>query len=103
MPEHGAPNAGDIAKRLSSFGLGEEDLAAWRGSGLSDSAFDAWLTARVARRPSGSRARAVYGADDVHDFARRAILQALALGEGDRVLEIGCGGGRLRGGGVAPG
>jgi ubiquinone/menaquinone biosynthesis C-methylase UbiE len=31
----------------------------------------------------------------VHDFARRAILDALRLGAGDRLLEIGCGGGLL--------
>jgi SAM-dependent methyltransferase len=77
---------------LRRFGLGEEDLAVWRKSGGD---FDQWLTDRVARRPSGSRARAVYGAEDVHDFARRAILEALALGAGDHLLEIGCGGGLL--------
>src|SRR5206468_1299649 len=49
----------------------------------------------VARRPQGARARAVYGADDVHAFARRAILGALDLAPGDRLLEIGCGGGLL--------
>lgn len=43
----------------------------------------------------GSRARAVYGADDVHDFARGAILEALELGPRDALLEIGCGGGLL--------
>lgn len=37
----------------------------------------------------------IYGADDIHDFARRAILGALALGPADRLLEIGCGGGLL--------
>jgi ubiquinone/menaquinone biosynthesis C-methylase UbiE len=37
----------------------------------------------------------VYGADDVHDFARAAILGALALGPGDRLLDVGCGGGLL--------
>jgi SAM-dependent methyltransferase len=77
------------------FGLVDEDVAAWRESGLPDDAFDEWLTDRVARRPSGSRARQVYGAEDVHDFARRAILDALALGPGDRLLELGCGGGLL--------
>jgi ubiquinone/menaquinone biosynthesis C-methylase UbiE len=80
---------------LRDFGLGEEDLAAWRKSGLPDEAFEDWLTDRVARRPGGSRARDVYGADDVHDFARRAILDVLVLGEGDDLLEIGCGGGLL--------
>jgi ubiquinone/menaquinone biosynthesis C-methylase UbiE len=80
---------------LRAFGLSAEDLAAWEASGLPEIAFDDWLTDRVARRPSGRRAREVYGADDVHDFARRAILDALALGPGDHLLDIGCGGGLL--------
>jgi SAM-dependent methyltransferase len=78
---------------LRAFGLGDDD--AWNASGLPAAAFEDWLTDRVARRPAGARARKVYGADDVHDFARRAILGALALGPGDRLLEIGCGGGLL--------
>jgi SAM-dependent methyltransferase len=86
---------GDAEQKLSGFGLGAQDVAAWRESGLPDSALDEWLTDRVARRPSGLRARKVYGADDVHDFARRAILQALALRRGDHLLELGCGGGLL--------
>jgi ubiquinone/menaquinone biosynthesis C-methylase UbiE len=49
----------------------------------------------VARRPAGARARAVYGAEDVHDFARRAILDALAPAPADRLLDVGCGGGLL--------
>jgi SAM-dependent methyltransferase len=80
---------------LRAFGLEGEDLAAWRDSGLPDEAFEDWLTDRVARRPSGPRARRVYGAEDVHDFARRAILDALALGPSDHLLEVGCGGGLL--------
>jgi SAM-dependent methyltransferase len=80
---------------LRDFGLGDEDRAAWEQSGLPAEAFEGWLTDRVARRPAGARAREVYGADGVHDFARRAILEALALGPGDRLLEIGCGGGLL--------
>jgi SAM-dependent methyltransferase len=80
---------------LRDFGLGDEDQAAWERSGLPPEAFEDWLTDRVARRPAGARARAVYGAEDVHDFARRAILDALALGPHDRLLEIGCGGGLL--------
>jgi SAM-dependent methyltransferase len=83
------PAETDVLRR---FGLGDEDLAVWRESGGD---FDQWLTDRVARRPSGPRARAVYGAEDVHDFARRAILEALALGAGDHLLDIGCGGGLL--------
>jgi SAM-dependent methyltransferase len=84
-----------LARTLRSFGLGDEDLAAWERSGLPGEAFDDWLTDRVARRPSGTRARATYGAEEVHDFARRAILDALALRSGDHLLELGCGGGLL--------
>jgi SAM-dependent methyltransferase len=84
-----------IETRLRTFGLGDEDLAAWRATGLGASRFDGWLVDRVARRPSGARARQVYGAPDVHDFARRAILEALALTPDDRLLDIGCGGGLL--------
>lgn len=80
---------------LATFGLGAEDLAAWRQSGLPDHMFNDWLTDRVARRPRGSWARQVYGAENVHDFARRAILEILALSPGDHLLDIGCGGGLL--------
>jgi SAM-dependent methyltransferase len=83
------------AETLRAFGLDDEDLAAWRESGLPDDAFDDWLTDRVARRPAGSLARQRYGAEGMHDFARRAILDALGLGRGDRLLEVGCGGGLL--------
>ena len=90
---------GDDATRhadtLKAFGLGDEDHAAWRESRLGEDGFDDWLTDRVARRPSGARAREVYGAADVHEWARRAILDALALGPDDDLLEIGCGGGLL--------
>jgi SAM-dependent methyltransferase len=37
----------------------------------------------------------VYGAEDVHDFARRAIRDVLALGPSDHLVEPGCGGGLL--------
>jgi SAM-dependent methyltransferase len=84
-----------IDETLRRFGLGNEDLAAWRDSRLPQGAFVDWLTDRVARRPTGSRARTVYGAHDVHDFARHAILSALSLGPGDDLLELGCGGGQL--------
>src|SRR5919197_6475925 len=87
------PDADELAAILRQFGLGDEDRAAWAEE--SELAFEDWLTDRVARRPAGRRARDVYGADDVHDFARRAILDALALGPHDRLLDIGCGGGLL--------
>jgi SAM-dependent methyltransferase len=91
----GADPPSRVADTLRSFGLGEDDLAAWERSGLPADAFEDWLTDRVARRPEGRRAREVYGAEDVHDFARRAILEALALGPDDRLLDVGCGGGLL--------
>ncbi len=78
-----------------TFRLGQDDLSAWEQSGLPEDAFDDWLTDRVARRPAGLRARGTYGADDVHDFARRAILGILRLQKGDRLLDVGCGGGLL--------
>jgi SAM-dependent methyltransferase len=85
----------DLNVMLTRFGLGEGDLRAWEQSGRAPDAFEDWLIDRVARCPTGRRSREVYGAADVHDFARRAILQALRLTDEDRLLEIGCGGGLL--------
>lgn len=86
---------GDPADVLRDFGLGDDDRRAWEESGLPPEAFEDWLTDRIARRPAGRRAREVYGDDDVHDFARRAILDALALNGDDHLLDVGCGGGLL--------
>jgi SAM-dependent methyltransferase len=86
---------GDAEQAMRRLGLGDEDVAAWHDSGLPEDAFTGWLTDRVARRPAGRRAREVYGAEDVHDFARRAIMDALRPGPGDHLLEVGCGGGLL--------
>jgi ubiquinone/menaquinone biosynthesis C-methylase UbiE len=55
-----------------------------------------WLerrTDRMARRPRGRRARAVYGAPDAHSFAWAPVLDALRLGADDVLLDAGCGGG----------
>jgi SAM-dependent methyltransferase len=95
MPDPRPDPGADVRERLTALGLDDDDLAAWVDSHLALSELDDWLTDRVARNPSGSRARAVYGADDVHDFARRAILDALGLGPGDELLDVGCGGGLL--------
>jgi SAM-dependent methyltransferase len=51
------------------------------------------MTDRVARRPYGKRARETYGAADAHSFAWGPVLEALALGPTDRLLDVGCGGG----------
>jgi ubiquinone/menaquinone biosynthesis C-methylase UbiE len=51
------------------------------------------MTDRIARRPHGRRARATYGADDSHSFLWEPVLEALALGADDRLLDVGCGGG----------
>lgn len=51
------------------------------------------MTDRIARRPHGRAARATYGAADVHSFAWEPVLAALALGPGDVLLDVGCGGG----------
>jgi SAM-dependent methyltransferase len=80
---------------VRDFHLGDDDLRAWEEGGQPADAFDDWLTDRVARRPAGRRARDTYGAEEVHDFARRAILSALELRRGDRLLDVGCGGGLL--------
>jgi len=84
-----------VEETLRAFGLGDDDLAAWTESNLPARDFEDWLTDRIARRPAGRRAREVYGAEEVHDFARRAILDALTLAPGDRLLDVGCGGGLL--------
>jgi SAM-dependent methyltransferase len=90
-----AERRSDQAKLLREFGLGDDDLAAWERSARPSREFEDWLTDRVTRRPAGARALEVYGANDVHDFARTAILEALQLEPADRLLEIGCGGGLL--------
>lgn len=80
---------------MVDLGLGDEDFAAWQAAGLGEDALEDWVIDRVARRPSGDMARATYGSEDVHDFARRAIFEALNLGSNDHLLEVGCGGGLL--------
>src|ERR1051325_6993696 len=60
-------------------------------------AFREWridrMTDRVARRPHGAKARATYGARDVHSFAWAPVLEALGLTSDDHLLDVGCGGG----------
>jgi ubiquinone/menaquinone biosynthesis C-methylase UbiE len=51
------------------------------------------MTDRIARRPHGRAARETYGSPTSHDFAWPPVLEALALGPDDRLLDVGCGGG----------
>jgi SAM-dependent methyltransferase len=51
------------------------------------------MTDRVARRPHGKQARETYASPTSHDFAWPVVLDALALGRQDRLLDVGCGGG----------
>jgi ubiquinone/menaquinone biosynthesis C-methylase UbiE len=51
------------------------------------------MTDRIARRPYGRKARATYGAEDAHSFLWQPVLDALALGPDDSLLDVGCGGG----------
>lgn len=95
MRAHPLPSIPVDESLRDEFGLGREDELAWLATGLPDEAFDDWLMDRVARRPSGDRAREVYGSEGIHDWARRAILESLALQPGERLLEIGVGGGLL--------
>lgn len=50
------------------------------------------MTDRIARRPHGRRARETYGGPS-HDWAWAPVIEALALGRDDRLLDVGCGGG----------
>src|ERR1700716_2490943 len=64
-----------VAETRAAFGLGREDLLARRGSRLSDEAFEAWLTDRVAGRPSGpTAARPREAPDDVLRLASHGPL-----------------------------
>jgi hypothetical protein len=42
-----------LARRTRDLGLDDEDVSAWRRSGLPDPAVDESLADRIARRPSG--------------------------------------------------
>jgi SAM-dependent methyltransferase len=66
--------------RLSLFG----PIREWRIDRMTD---------RIARRPHGRKARETYGDPEAHSFAWPPVLDALALGPDDRLLDVGCGGG----------
>jgi SAM-dependent methyltransferase len=87
----------------SVTGPDERERAAWFGehvvaplarAGATEALAD-WMTDRIARRPTGARAREIYRDPEDHKPGFRAVLDALALGPDDHLLEIGCGGGVL--------
>jgi SAM-dependent methyltransferase len=48
---------------------------------------------RIARRPHGRKARALYASPTSHDFLWPPLLESLQLTRNDRLLDVGCGGG----------
>ncbi len=83
--------------------VGDGDRGGWFASELvvplltaaTPGALGDWLTDRLARRPWGADARAVYGDPLYHYPNFRAILGELALEKDDYLLEVACGGGAL--------
>jgi SAM-dependent methyltransferase len=82
----------DERERVAWFA---EHLAGPLAQAARPEALADWLTDRLARRPEGARAREIYRDPEMHKAGFRAILDALALGPGDDLLEIACGGGVL--------
>ncbi len=87
----------------SVVGSSDQELLGWAvdqvlavtSRAASAKALGDWLTDRLARRPQGAGARRIYQNPETHLPGFTAILEALALGPGDRLLEVGCGGGVL--------
>jgi len=82
---------GDEAGELLGWFTGEVAvpfLSATAPNRLGD-----WITDRHARRPSGAQSRGFYGNPVYHWPNFFAILETLAVGPSDYLLEVGCGGG----------
>ncbi len=84
-PEGGA--AGELLGWFAQQGAGPFIFA------TAPSGVGAWLTDRLARRPTGALSRETYRNPEHHRASFRATLEALALTPDDHLLEIGCGGG----------
>jgi SAM-dependent methyltransferase len=82
----------DERERVAWFA--EHVAARLAEAGASD-ALAGWMTDRIARRPSGARAREIYRDPEDHKAGFRAVLDALAPGPDDHLLELACGGGVL--------
>lgn len=93
LEHHGWGGLIDDPSELVGWFAGE--MAAPLLAATAPGRFGDWLTDRGARRPSGERARATYGDPIYHYPYFRVILDELAPGPGDVLLEVGCGGGVL--------
>jgi|GEM_PF-399548 len=79
----------------------EKEIAGWFAGGVLAHVVKAtgpgrlgdWITDRRARRPAGDQARSVYRDPLYHYPGFKALHAELALTAGDRLLEVGCGGG----------
>jgi SAM-dependent methyltransferase len=72
-----------------------EHVAVALGHAAEPDALASGMTDRIARRPAGARAREIYRDPEAHKPGFRAVLDALAPGPDDHLLEIACGGGVL--------
>ena len=93
-----------ITLELRGFGKqfwGEQEVIGWFADQVATAflsraaprMYGNWLTDRAARRPSGAVARAGYRDPTHHRPSFAAVLDALAPGSDDVLLELGCGGG----------
>lgn len=102
------PVEGGTRVTVEHRGLGEalggpDDVAGWLASeaigpfirGATPRALGDWITDRRARRPWGVESRGVYRDPLYHYPGFRALLEELALGPDDYLLEVACGGGAL--------
>lgn len=93
LEQHGWGRFVGSAEELGGWFAGEVLAPVLRVT--APAAFGDWFTDRYARRPSGAQARGTY-ADPLYHYPNfRVILSELALGPGDYLLEVGCGGGAL--------
>jgi SAM-dependent methyltransferase len=86
---HATGSTADSAAWLAEFIAGPLVHA------LSPTVLGDWTTDRRARRPAGAESRAIYADPLFHYPNFRVIIDELALGPADYLVEIGCGGGAM--------